>query len=166
VKPVGKTLFSPPFCALTVKVKLLVRGLSNAQVAEEGRPLTGHFGYIEGWYAFTAPEIDNDFFHDKAVDLWSLGAFIYTMLTGLLPFRGSGDVLVGNKHHGRVEFDAVVPSEPAQRLVYSLLQVNPADRPTIEQVLGDEWMTAASDSLANHDLVLAKVFMSDWVGFR
>jgi serine/threonine protein kinase len=124
--------------------------------------LTGHFGYLYSWYAFKAPEIDNDFFHDKTVDIWSLGAFIYMMLTALPPFRGDGADLIANKHNGNVVFDTVLPSSAAQRLVRSLLQVNPADRPTIEQVLDAEWMIEADDVLGNYDLTLAKTFLSDW----
>lgn len=139
-----------------------MRGLSNAQAVEEDKPLTGHFGYLYSWYAFKAPEIDNDFFHDKTVDIWSLGAFIYMMLTALPPFRGDGSDLIANKHNGNVVFDTVLPSGPAQRLVRSLLQVNPADRPSIEQVLDAEWMIEADDILANHELSLTQAFLSDW----
>lgn len=53
---------------------MLVRGLQYAQALAKDQPLTGHFGYLYNWYAFKAPEIDSEFFHDKSVDLWSLGA--------------------------------------------------------------------------------------------
>ena len=32
--------------------KVMVRGLQYAQAVEEGRALTGHFGYLYSWYAF------------------------------------------------------------------------------------------------------------------
>jgi hypothetical protein len=51
-----------------------IRGLQFAQAVADDQPLTGHFGYLYSWYAFKAPEIDSDFYHDKSVDLWSLGA--------------------------------------------------------------------------------------------
>jgi len=54
----------------------MIRGLQYAQAIAADSPLTGHFGYLYSWYAFKAPEIDSDFFHDKTVDLWSLGATI------------------------------------------------------------------------------------------
>jgi serine/threonine protein kinase len=117
-------------------------------------------------FAFMAPEVDNDFFHDKAVDLWSLGALICMMLTGLPPFRGNGEALIANKHNGNVVFDAVLPSSSAQLLVRSLLQVNPVDRWTIDKVLDSEWMIEEGTVLADHDLTLATTFMSDWTRVR
>jgi serine/threonine protein kinase len=141
---------------------LLVKGLSKAQAVVEDRPLTGHFGLLYDWYAFKAPEIDNDFFHDKAVDIWSLGALIYMMLTGVPPFRGEGADLVANKHSGSVAFDVFKPSDPAEQLVRSLLQVNPNDRPTIEQVLNTEWMIGSNGYLASNGLSLAKEMFSMW----
>jgi serine/threonine protein kinase len=124
--------------------------------------LTGHFGYLYDWYAFKAPEIDSDFFHDKTVDMWSLGAFMYMMLTGLPPFRGNGADLIANKHRGNVVFDTIQPSASVQRLVRSLLQVNPYDRPTVEQVLTDEWMVESDNILSGWDLSLAQTILSDW----
>jgi serine/threonine protein kinase len=141
---------------------LLVKGLQYAQAVEEDQPLTGHFGYLYSWYAFKAPEIDSDFFHDESVDLWSLGALIYMSLTALPPFRGDGADLIENKHAGNVVFDMVIPSRSAQKLITGLLQVDPRDRLTIEQVLNSEWMIEADDVLDGYDLALAHSFFQDW----
>jgi serine/threonine protein kinase len=61
--------------------------------------LTGHFGLvgIHEWLAFTAPELQSSFMYSSQVDLWSLGAVLYTMLCGVPPFRGDGDKLMDNK---------------------------------------------------------------------
>lgn len=144
--------------------KLLVQGLSNAQAVEDDQPLTGHFGYLPERYGFIAPEIDNDFFHDMTVDIWSLGAFIYMMLTALPPFRGGGEVLIANKRNGNVVFDSVPPSGNARRLIRSLLQVNPAERPTIDQVLAAEWMKEPDDVLASLDLSPTQSLFAEIIG--
>lgn len=141
---------------------VLLRGLQYAQAVQADHPLTGHFGYLYSWYAFKAPEIDSEFFHDKSVDLWSLGAALYMMLTALPPFRGDGVDLITNKHEGRVVFDTVIPSLPAQQLVRGLLQADPKMRLTIEQVLRSEWMVEADDVLDACDLSLAHAFMQDF----
>jgi serine/threonine protein kinase len=141
---------------------VLLRGLQYAQPVQEDQPLTGHFGYLYSWYAFKAPEIDSDFFHDKSVDLWSLGAIMYMLLTALPPFRGDGAQLISNKHAGNVEFDMVVPSAPAQQLVQGLLQVHPEHRLTIDEVLNHEWMIETDEFLAGFDLSLTKALMEDW----
>lgn len=140
----------------------MMRGLQYAQAVQDDQPLTGHFGYLYSWYAFKAPEIDSDFFHDKSVDIWSLGALLYMLLTALPPFRGDGSELIRNKHAGYVVFDMVVPSKAAQDLVIALLQVNAPDRLTIDEILNSEWMIEADDALANHDLTLGQAIMQDF----
>lgn len=139
-----------------------MKGLQNAQPISEKHPLTGHFGDLYGYYAFTAPEIDVDFSHDKSVDLWSLGAIIYMLLTGLPPFRGSGANLIDAKHKGIFDFDVAIPSGKAQRLIQGLLRVDPKDRYTIEDVLNDEWMLASDDYLESFERKLALDGIRDW----
>jgi serine/threonine protein kinase len=117
---------------------------------------------LYSWYAFKAPEIDNDFYHDKSVDLWSLGATIYMLVTGLPPFRGNGNDLIENKQAGKVEFDMVIPSREAQDLIEGLLQVNQKSRFTVERVLRSAWMRQSDASLRRHDLSLAKTIFKDW----
>jgi serine/threonine protein kinase len=139
-----------------------VQGLQHAEAIIEDRPMTGHFGYLYSWFAYKAPEIDNNFIHDKSVDLWSFGIIIYVLLTGVSPFRGEGAVLVANKHAGNFSFDMVIPSEPAQKLVSGLLQAVPEKRLTIEQVLDSEWMIEADDLLDSIDLSIGRDLMRDW----
>lgn len=141
---------------------VMIKGLQYAQAIVEDAPLTGHFGYLYSWYAFKAPEIDNDFFHDKTVDLWSLGATIYMLLCAVPPFRGDGVDLINNKHDGNVEFDMLQPSQAAQELIRGLLQVHPGNRLSIEQVLDSEWMIDADEILASSDLGLTHLMMKDW----
>lgn len=139
-----------------------IRGLQYAQPILDNQPLTGHFGFLYSWYAFKAPEIDSEFVHDKSVDLWSLGAIMYMLLTGLPPFRGSGTDLIASKHSGEVDFNIAYVSGAAERLVKGLLRVYPYERYTIEQVLNDEWMVEADDYLSRFDLSLALEGLKDW----
>jgi serine/threonine protein kinase len=83
-------------------------------------------------------------------------------LTGLPPFRGDGAELVDAKRDGRVIFDVVQPSDAAQQLVHSLLQVRPDKRLTISEVLQHEWMTADDSFLENFDLSLSLSMMQVW----
>jgi serine/threonine protein kinase len=138
------------------------KGLQYAQSIRDDQPLTGHFGYHYSWYAFKAPEVDSNFVHDKSVDLWSLGAIMCMLLTGLPPFRQNGLDLVQAKHAGIVEFEPVNPSGSAQRLVKGLLQVQPEYRFTIDDVLNHEWMIQDDKVLEGYDLSLALVFIKDF----
>lgn len=140
----------------------MARGMQYAQAVERNNPLTGHFGYLYSWYAFKAPEIDSDLFHDSKVDVWSLGAMLYMLLTALPPFRGDGAELIANKHAGSVVFDMVVPSPASQRLIESMLKIDPGERPTINQILNSEWMIEADDLLEEKDCFLAQSIMQDF----
>lgn len=140
-----------------------LKGFRHAQPIIPGQPLTGNFDHRKIWwlYAYKAPEIERDFVHDKSVDLWSLGVTIYMLLTSMGPFRGEKDTLVLNKHSGNFVFDAVVPSRPAQELVKMLLQVDPANRPIVQQVLDSEWMVEADDVLEQYSLSLTHTLYKD-----
>lgn len=118
------------------------------------------------WFAFRAPELDNNSRHGTAVDIWSLGACLSMMLTGLPPFRGRHSTLRQNKQLGRLaDYDIVMPSPTAQNLVRQMLSVDPAQRPSIKQVLDHEWMQQSDPNENNGfevDLSLAQVFLQDW----
>lgn len=139
-----------------------MRGLQYSQAIKQGQPLTGHFGYIYDWYAYKAPEIDNDFFHDERVDNWSLGAILCVLLTGLAPFRDEGVKLITHKHRGEVVFEPATPSIASQRLVRTLLHPNPRKRRTIDQVFHSEWMTESDSVLMNNDLTMAQEGFKDF----
>ena len=86
---------------------------------------------------------------------------MYMLLTYMVPFQGEKETLFINKHTGNIaKFDrnVVFPSKSAQELVHKLLQVNPADRPTIQQVLDSDWMVAAEKELDCYDLSLTRCF--------
>jgi hypothetical protein len=136
-----------------------IRGLQYALLVDQ--PLTGRVGKGIAWYAFTAPEIDSEFIHDARVDLWSLGAILYTMLCGIPPFRGEGGGLKVNKHRGIVPFDVVAPSDDAQDLVMRLLQVRPEDRWSIDDVMEHAWMRAPDYVLQSRDLSVTQILMTD-----
>ena len=110
------------------------------------------------WFAFRAPELDAKKPHGKAVDIWSLGAMLYMMSTGVPPFRGSGRTLRKNKRDAYICNDITAPSEDLQDLISKMLRPDPLDRVTIDQVLDHPWMLDDSDS----DFSLAKSIFMDW----
>ena len=113
-------------------------------------PLTGRVGrQLRGWQAFIGPEIQSEFYHDKRVDLWSLGAIIYMCLCGMAPRKAEN------------YFEIAQPSDLARDLVLKLLQENPRNRLAIDAVLRHPWMTVPDAVLAREDLFLAKTMFDE-----
>lgn len=127
--------------------------------------MTGRVGHSRNaydWFAYIAPEIDTDFVHDSRVDLWSLGALLYTLLCGVGPFTGSGQEIIEKKNNGVIKFEIVQPSADAQSLVKSLLRVDPAGRLSVEQILQHEWIKELDENLSQLDLDVALETFRDW----
>jgi len=84
--------------------------------------------------------------YNKSVDMWSLGAILYVLLSGTPPFdedRGNLFTLITKgKFEFYPEFWGEV-SEQAKDLVSKLMTVNPTERITVEQALKHPWIAVA-----------------------
>jgi serine/threonine-protein kinase Chk2 len=79
--------------------------------------------------------------YDKGVDMWSLGAILFVILTLQQPFED--DDLANNILAGRFAFPSHVHiSAEAKELVTGLLTVDPAARFTIDDVRRHPWIRA------------------------
>ncbi|RPD58445.1 Pkinase-domain-containing protein [Lentinus tigrinus ALCF2SS1-6] len=110
--------------------------------------LAGSFGYV-------APEVLNKKGHGKAVDIWSIGIITYVMLCGYSPFR-SDDMkeLIRETTAAKIEFHERYwsnVSAEAKDFVKTLLNPDPAKRPSAEEALKHEWLTSHNPS-NEHDL--------------
>eukprot|EP00800_Vazella_pourtalesii_P011811 TRINITY_DN28401_c0_g1_i1.p1 TRINITY_DN28401_c0_g1~~TRINITY_DN28401_c0_g1_i1.p1 ORF type:complete len:300 (-),score=55.00 TRINITY_DN28401_c0_g1_i1:193-1092(-) len=86
--------------------------------------------------------------YDKRCDLYSLGVIAYTMLMGYPPFLLDGaremnkelydSIMFGNVFYYRSDWETI-PSE-AKDFVFSLLSVNPDNRPTARELLDHPWI--------------------------
>ncbi|MBV8215047.1 MAG: tetratricopeptide repeat protein [Verrucomicrobia bacterium] len=109
-------------------VKIIDLGLAKSLDERESRALSIP-GSFAGTPAYASPEQFSGVGVDIRSDLYSLGITLWEMLTGELPFKGSGSELVYKHQHADLPFAALseVP-QPVEALLEVLLEKNPAAR--------------------------------------
>ncbi|CAD7964227.1 unnamed protein product [Amoebophrya sp. A25] len=129
------------FLDASMRIKIGDFGLA-AQLENDGekrRTICGTPNYI-------APEIlEGKNGHSYEVDIWSLGVILYTMLIGKPPFETSDVKATYRKiRYNQYSFpEEVQISDSAKLLIQTLLQTDPAARPSLEEVANSKWMQQA-----------------------
>lgn len=123
------------YCNISSPWKLLV-------VPHESSANNSVLSLFSHWHSFELADL-----HMGGSGLWSCGWLCdrYTLLVGKPPFETSClkdtyTKIKKNEYHIPVSR----MSPPAKRLIERLLQADPTQRPTMEQVLHDEFFTAGS----------------------
>lgn len=100
-----------------------------------------------GTPAYIAPEVLAEIPYDGVkADIWSSGIVLYAMLYGDFPFRGdSTSELEDSILAGKYSLEKTI-SHDARRLISRVLCPEPDIRPSIEEILGDSWMSDLDDS--------------------
>ena len=90
-----------------------------------------------GTIIYESPEILNGRPYDKKSDIWSLGVILYHLLTLKHPFMGMSQVqIINNITHGIYPLiNSNFYSKDIINLCYSILRVNPFERPGIDLIL-------------------------------
>jgi len=115
-------------------VKICDFGLSN-------KMKDGNFLYSScGSPNYAAPELINGKCYNGAlIDIWSSGVILYTILTGQLPFNEKQ----ANKLYQKIrECKYTIPKtvpDAAKDLITRMLQKNPLDRITIDEIKQHKW---------------------------
>ncbi|CAO1441355.1 unnamed protein product [Diamesa serratosioi] len=127
------------------RYKLSPRGKLYLKTDAEGRVGCGHY---------MAPEVITRRTYGKACDVWGAGVMLHVLLSGRLPFLGSGKRLQESIARGRVTMETPewkLISSAAKDLVHIMLSSNPINRPTIAEILEHPWMRDR-DKLQRHHL--------------
>lgn len=98
-----------------------------------------------GSFGYAAPEVLEGLGHGMPCDIWSLGVICYTVLSGYSPFRSESipDFLQEVSPGYQVVFHKKYwkdVSDDAKHFIASMLQVDPARRPTAAQLQNDPWI--------------------------
>ena len=96
-------------------------------------------GYDEsqsGTMAYMAPERFSDEYESMPEsDIWSLGATLYELITGKVPFgEDGGSAQTGTGSHEIPPIDQPIPNS-IKRLIYACLSPDPTKRPTAKQII-------------------------------
>jgi len=116
-------------------------GLSRVIEEEKLQLLTE----ICGTPGYMAPEIFKKTGHGKPVDVWAMGVITYFLLCGYTPFDRDTQqqemeaIIAGDYKFEPEEYWANV-SETAKSFVSECLTIDPANRPTAEQLLKHKWL--------------------------
>uniref|UniRef100_G3UHW2 Polo kinase n=1 Tax=Loxodonta africana TaxID=9785 RepID=G3UHW2_LOXAF len=90
---------------------------------------------------FLAPEVVSRNGHSCQSDIWALGCIMYMVLTGSPPFTAAPlSEMYQNIREGRYP-EPTHLSPDARSLIARLLAPNPAERPSLDQVLQDDFFT-------------------------
>ncbi|KAI1115273.1 kinase-like domain-containing protein [Nemania sp. NC0429] len=129
------------------QIKLADFGISKSIEASGAQTKAGTDGYM-------APEVadtNRKASYTKAVDIWSLGAVAFCILTGRPPFQDNlavGRYIDGN---GKFPFDLLLPfSGKLVIFIMQLMDVAFNRRPKVGQVLQHEWLRMGGDQAPKH----------------
>lgn len=82
--------------------------------------------------------------YDEKCDIWSVGVILYMLLSGYPPFTGDDELeIIKNVRVGHYDLNAPSMehvSQDAKDLISSLLDYNPANRPSANEALQHAWI--------------------------
>ncbi|VEN44330.1 unnamed protein product, partial [Callosobruchus maculatus] len=103
---------------------------------------------------FMAPEVVERRPCGKPADIWAAGVLLHVLLSGTPPFHGSGRRLFEAITRGKLHLDTALQwqlvSDSAKDLVQQMLNLDPKQRITIQEVLNHRWLRDRDKGLRIH----------------
>jgi serine/threonine protein kinase len=98
-----------------------------------------------GTVYYAAPELlQRETYDGRRVDVWALGVVLYVMVTGSLPWAtDSAAHLCDDILHGELASNPVIRPE-LEELLKRMISVDPAARPSMNEIAENAWVTATS----------------------
>ena len=95
-----------------------------------------------GTLSYMAPEIfSRREYEGFPADIWALGVVLYAMLCGKFPFKGTKETEIRQEIiQKKCKFPDYI-SPQAKSLMTHLLKIDPNERPTVQEILNDSWLT-------------------------
>lgn len=119
------------------RIKLTDFGWSNYYNLDQPIPRTTVCGTLE----YLPPEIVEQKGHGPGADIWCLGVLLFEMLVGYTPFKANAkERMLSNISKIKPKFPMSFPPL-AKELVTRMLQKNPQERLSIQQVKAHRWLT-------------------------
>jgi serine/threonine protein kinase len=101
-----------------------------------------------GTPSYMAPEIvARKEYAGFCADIWAVGVLLYALLCGSFPFRGQNDRDLYRKIVRGVFNVPEVVTDGARNVLSRVLTPDMSRRPTIDDVLGDQWFSSHKDDL-------------------
>ncbi|XP_015510437.2 ribosomal protein S6 kinase alpha-5 isoform X2 [Neodiprion lecontei] len=100
---------------------------------------------------YAAPEVLARQGYDESCDLWSLGAILYSMLSGRPPFRTDSPDFASRVKTGDVDFEGEAwrgVSASAKNVAQGLLTTDPNRRLTATELVNHEWILGSTTPAA------------------
>ncbi|XP_072562120.1 serine/threonine-protein kinase PLK3-like isoform X3 [Paramormyrops kingsleyae] len=114
--------------------------LADFGLATKLKPLKMRQKRFCGTREYAAPEVWKMEGHGPEADVWALGCIMYTMLVGAYPFDGTAMEIMQRVTEGQYTLPKTLSSS-ARKLISWMLQRDPQDRPTLDQILSHKFFT-------------------------
>ena len=149
-----------------------IRAMHNANICHRDLSINANnLQDMQGTISYTAPEILlNQPYNGIQSDIFSLGQLLFVLVTGQLGFKHANQndnfyrLIINPQNHAQYWefFNNLNLSQSFKNLFVSMVAPNPGQRPTIDQILNDEWMQEINNLNDNQRIALENQVLQEF----